>query len=172
MSKIDLVLTLLMAGLTLLGFMSGLIRSLTRLIAGFVAIMAAYALTGPLGDSLSASFPAAGAVVRPIVAGLLFVICLFACLVLGNVLHKITEDNNFGIIDRLFGAVFGLTKALALSWVVLSVINMFPSQGYFGTVKSDSRYFKLYAEKGYDKWLHGFNSSKKTEEIEPAKAEP
>lgn len=149
MSKTDLLLTVILAALAVLGYFSGFLRSVVRLLASFIALGLSYALAGPFGDFMMGSFPAAGILIKPIMISLVFAVSLFAALVLTNMLENIAEDNNFGVVNRVFGGLLGVAKGLGFAWLVLWMLNMLPDQGYFGTVKSDSRYYKYYVDQGY-----------------------
>lgn len=158
MSKLDLLLTAIVVALMVLGFMSGLLRAAVRMVAGALALGLSVLLSNPLGHSLAHSFPAVGVTIYPIVNTLLFVVCLFGTLVLGNLLHNVAEDNNFGAVNRVLGVALGAFKGLALAYVVLGMLYLLPSTAYFDQVKADSQYYKIYVEKGYQ----GFGTAPKS----------
>ena len=109
----------------IIGLLRGFLREVFALIIWFAAFLAAYSLARPTADwiGVSISQPSARLAVS-------FIGVFLAVLLLGSLLNwllgRLITSTGLGGTDRLFGAVFGALRGLALVIVVLLAAAMTP----------------------------------------------
>ena len=99
------------------GVYRGLVREVMALVGWVIAFLAANLFAAPLADQLPASMS------RPEYRTLLaFVVIFFLAVVVTALasiwLHKVMHAAGLGSVDRVFGALFGLLRALIIVLVV------------------------------------------------------
>jgi membrane protein required for colicin V production len=99
------------------GVWRGLVREVMSLVGWVLAFLAANLFAAPLGDQLPASIS------RPEYRTLFaFVVIFFLAVVVTALaaiwLHKVMHAVGLGSVDRVFGALFGLLRALIIVLVV------------------------------------------------------
>ena len=99
------------------GIYRGLVREVMSLVGWVIAFLAANLFAAPLADQLPASIS------RPEYRTLFaFVVIFFLAVVITALasiwLHKVMHAAGLGSVDRVFGALFGLLRALIIVLVV------------------------------------------------------
>lgn len=118
MMWIDIVILVIVIGLVIHGFATGLVRGAFD-IAGIIA-----------GYVLAVTYSAAVELPRVLAFLLIFIVVMIVFSIAGRIVSKIIHVTPLGIIDRAMGAVLGLAKGLIICFVFLLAV-MF--------VKKDSR---------------------------------
>jgi membrane protein required for colicin V production len=95
------------------GIWRGLVREVMALVGWVIAFLAANLFAGPLADVLPAS------IARPEYRGLVAFVAIFfgaliVCALAAMWLSKVLHAAGLGSIDRVFGALFGLARALII----------------------------------------------------------
>jgi membrane protein required for colicin V production len=108
MTAPDLAVAIVLALFALLGFVRGIVRAVVGLVSWLAAIVVALELATPVAAMLQAFGGAATA--RYWIAFLLVLVAmLVAGAVIGAALSRLVRAIGLGLVDRLLGAVFGLT---------------------------------------------------------------
>ncbi|MBN2620628.1 CvpA family protein [candidate division WOR-3 bacterium] len=110
MTWIDIVISILIAGLVMHGIFIGLIRGAFD-IAG---IIAAYILAINCNDMLRLP--------RFLAFLVIFIIVAVGVSILGRIISKAMHATPIGIFDRLFGGLLGLIKGLIISFVFILIV--------------------------------------------------
>ena len=125
----DLVL-LAVIGISLgLGLFRGLVRELLSLLAWILAIWLAYLYANPLAERLLEWLDSVR--LSYLVSFLLvFLGTLVGLSIVGRLVYHLFRISGLTAMDRFFGAIFGLTRALILILVLVTVL------GYVGATKA------------------------------------
>lgn len=110
MTWVDIVISLLIAGLIMHGIFIGLIRGGVDI----VGIIAGYILAINFNDMIR--------IPRFLAFLVIFIVVVIAVSILGRIISKAMHATPIGIFDRLFGGVLGLFKGLIISFVFLLII--------------------------------------------------
>ncbi len=125
MNILDWVLICIGAFCILRGIMRGAISQ----ICGIAGILAGFTVAShqyrQVGVSLTGLFPSIGGGAEPLSFVLLFVITWFVVGVLGFWIVRIIRGVGLGFLDRLWGAMIGLAKALLFAIVTVSILTLF-----------------------------------------------
>ncbi len=126
MNTLDWVLICIGAFCVLRGLMRGAISQIfgvAGILAGFLVASHQYK---QVSVSLTGLFPSIGAgAAGPLSFGLLFLITWFVVGVLGSWIARVVRGVGLGFLDRLWGAMIGLAKALLFAIVTFSILTLF-----------------------------------------------
>ncbi|MEI6383591.1 MAG: CvpA family protein [Betaproteobacteria bacterium] len=127
MNPLDWVLLVVVGVTVLMGLMRGLIKEVISLLGWFAAFIVSPMYAHPLGMWLP--MQGASEQLRECVGFLLiFVGVLIVASFLAMVIKKMVSVVGLGLVDRLFGAVFGLLRGALIIAVAMVVIKLTPLQ--------------------------------------------
>jgi uncharacterized membrane protein required for colicin V production len=144
MNPIDLTSLILLALLGILGFWSGLIKAVFRLLAVVAAVAITWFATNPTAAYLSTWFKDAENTLTISFGILFFLGTLMLVLTIGNVLHDFSQKNNFGTFNRLFGLGLGFFKASLIIYTLLSIYSLIPQEMGLNDWKNDSKAWSIF----------------------------
>lgn len=165
---LDIVTLVVAVVFAILGATSGFIRELFRL-AGMVAgVFVAFLFYVDFGRFIVAATqgitPVAAAAIMAFL--IIFVAVFLAVIGVGFLLRKFTDLITLGWVDRLLGALFGVSKILIVVWAVCLSISTFPAQEakfqksvVYSTFKSLPESFKLKSLEAARDVLRGVRSA-------------
>ena len=125
----DLVLLICLVAGIIKGLADGLVKQVIALFALVIAVYLSGFVAGLIRDFINRNFDIGDAgspfVLSAVYYMLAFVLILSGLLALGNLINKAINYTPIGIINRLFGAIFGgLITILCLS-IVLNIFAVF-----------------------------------------------
>ncbi len=124
LSPLDWLLALVALWSIVRGFLHGAIRELFALLAAVVALFTAYWQYRPTAIWLRRWIDSAGE--RDVVAFLAVALLAFVAVVLvGRIVRAVVHLAGLGLLDRLAGAVLGLTRALVVGTVIITALTAF-----------------------------------------------
>jgi membrane protein required for colicin V production len=127
MNTLDIVICVIVGFCFVRGIFRGIVRELASIIGVFIGLYAAYTYHSYVADQLSIMIPDAAH--RNIVAFLLiFCTILFLAGLLGTIIRKMLKAACIGWIDRITGSLFGITKGILITSVVLIALTAFLSK--------------------------------------------
>ena len=129
MSVIDIVLLIPVVWFAYKGFSKGLILSLTSLLALFAGIWISIHFSDMVADWLRNDMGFDNSYMSIISFVLTFVIVVVVIQILGNLLDKLVKMAELGIINRLFGMMFGLLRVALFLGILVFVINSIDTKG-------------------------------------------
>lgn len=133
MNYVDIAILVILAGFMLKGLLRGLLRELCSLAGLVVGAYLAFTYHGSLAESLLHSFkwPAQLCVVATFLALFLATVVVFS--LLGYLLSRFVKLLFLGGLNRVAGALFGLTQGTLLLVVVLYGLSVGPLPKSFKT---------------------------------------
>jgi uncharacterized membrane protein required for colicin V production len=144
MNPIDLTSFILLLILGILGWWSGLIKSVFRLLAVVSAVAITWFATNPTAVYLSKWFRDAETSLTISFGIIFFLGTLFTVLAIGNVLHDFSQSNNFGAFNRILGLGLGFLKAGLVIYTLLSIYSLLPEEMGLEGWKTDSQAWKAF----------------------------
>ncbi len=129
MNILDWILICAAAFCVLRGLLRGAVSQIfgiAGILAGF--LVASYQYYG-LSFYLANRFPSISTVSRPLGFVLLFLLTWFCIAVVGFWVVRILRGVGLGFIDRLWGAMIGLGKAMLFAVVAISILTLFSFGG-------------------------------------------
>jgi uncharacterized membrane protein required for colicin V production len=148
MTLLDVICLMLLVGGAALGAWSGALKSVSRMVATFVAYFIASLSTLKAAAWLEPQFMSMQMMIKPIVGAFVFGLSLFVCLVLASAFRKMGEENSYEWPNRLLGAVLGATKGLVIVWLAMGILYSFPDVGTVKSIKEETKFFQSYVEHG------------------------
>ena len=131
MYYIDIIIILILLIGAIMGFMKGLlieVATLAALVAGvYAAIRYSDYVAGVLEDFLNLN-PQYSTPVALAVTFLLVVVVIF---IIGKLLTKLADAVSLGLVNKLFGALFGAAKAFILICVLLLCVDALNGKFHF-----------------------------------------
>lgn len=144
MNPIDLTSLILLLILGVLGWWSGLIKSIFRLLAVVSAVAITWFATNPAATYFSKWFIEAETSLTISFGIIFFLGTLFTVLTIGNVLHNFSQSNNFGTFNRILGLGLGFLKAGLVIYTLLSIYSLIPKEMGLEGLKTDSQAWKIF----------------------------
>lgn len=141
MATVDIIITVLLVIGAVRGFISGLILQVTSLAALILGIWMAIRFSNFTATVLMEKFGLNGHFVSLLSFAITFLLVLTAIHFLGRLIDKFFNLTPLGIINKLFGLVFGVAKY----GLIISVIIVFAE-------KANHR-FKFYTEEEHNKTI-------------------
>lgn len=130
LSTSDYTILAIVAFYLLRGALNGFLKSLFDMLAGVVAVAAAYFLCQPLAKAVF--IPGISLETRSVIAAILLALVVYILMRwLGAVLRKGAELTMFGGIDRIIGAMFGIIQGCAFVLVIFIVGTISPNSEKF-----------------------------------------
>lgn len=130
MSKADIVITIILAVGTFLGYRKGFLMELFFLLAIILGVFTGFKLMGAGVEYLSEKFNADKAVLPYISFAIIFLIVMFVVSLIGKSIKNSVDKTFLGKVDSTAGAALGLIKfAFGISvviWLVESLQISFP----------------------------------------------
>lgn len=122
MNWIDIILTLIIVWFAFKGYRKGFVVELTTLISLIVAIIGAIKYKSVIENLLSQHLDLEGAYVPFLAFVITFLVLLIIVSFIGKLITKIIKIAQLGLLNRLLGALFAITKiAIILSLIVNGV---------------------------------------------------
>ncbi len=125
MTILDIIIIVLIGGLTLWGVLRGFIRAL----AGLVGLIAGVILVAQYATQLGQILPPASwsLMVRTLIAGFLILVATVAAVrVVAWILRKTLVHGPLKMMDRILGGLVGFLKGAILVFVLLVIISISP----------------------------------------------
>ena len=112
MTTLDIILLVCFIPAVWQGISKGLIRQVVGLAGLFLSVWIANRLYVPFGETVIRQFESINVKVAQVIAFLLvFFASMLVCGLIGALLTKIIKFASLGLINRLFGVIFGIFKA-------------------------------------------------------------
>lgn len=138
MNWIDVTSLAIIGTLAIMGAWSGLIKSIFRLLSVGGACAATWFGTAYITEFVAPSIQTSESTLKLIVGSTLFIITLVLVLLTGKLISKLASMTPIGILDRLGGALLGITKASIILLVLLNLVLLIPIKGNFGKMVDQS----------------------------------
>lgn len=119
MNTIDIILSLVLLYGLVRGFFRGLLAELASLVGIVAGIYGAVHFSHFLGDFLTTQVDWKPAYINLIAFAVTFILIVFIVSLIGKMLTKMAGFAALGIVNKLFGGVFGLIKAAFVSSVII-----------------------------------------------------
>ena len=124
MNTLDIAICVIVGFCFVRGIFRGIVREVASIIGVFIGLCAAYIYHPYLADQLSILIP--DVAYSNIVAFLLiFCAILFLVGLLGTVVRNMLKAAFIGWVDRIAGSLFGITKGILITSVVLVALTAF-----------------------------------------------
>ena len=121
MNTVDIILSLILLYGLVRGFFRGLLAELASLVGIVAGIYGAIHFSHFIGDFLATQVDWRPTYINLIAFAITFILIVFLVSLIGRILTKMAGFAALGIVNKLFGGIFGLIKAA----FVASVIIMF-----------------------------------------------
>ncbi|MEM5787964.1 MAG: CvpA family protein, partial [Syntrophobacteraceae bacterium] len=125
------VLDWIIAGVAGFSVLRGLMRGAVSQIFGIAGILAGFYIASNyyerVGAEVTRNFPSLSGA-STIAFILLFILTWFCIAVAGFWIAKVLRSAGMGFLDRLWGAMIGLGKALLLAIAAISILTMFAAR--------------------------------------------
>jgi len=123
MNTLDIILSALLLYGLIRGFMKGFFVEVTSLVALAIGLYGAIHFSYFTGDFLKDKVDWTEKYVQIAAFAITFIIIVILISLLGKLLTKIADTASLGIMNKIFGAAFGLAKIGLILSVVLIVFN-------------------------------------------------
>ena len=141
---IDIVCSIVVIVLALLGLWRGFLKSIFRLCAWIAALVGAYFATSVIGDFIASNLETSGLTVKIICICLGFLIPFLLFTFIGHILNNAVKDSAISGVNRILGAVFGVVKALIICFIFLTVIHFIPASEDLKNARDNSVSYSAY----------------------------
>ena len=141
---IDIVCIVCIVIFALLGLWRGILRSIFRFLAWAGAIVGAYLSQSLFADTIATNLELSGFSVTLICICIGFLIPFLAFSFIGHIVHKAISETAVSKVNRIFGAVLGLLKALIICFAFLSVLHILPVSGSLKDARDSSISYAVY----------------------------
>ena len=148
MNWLDIVITVCVIIGIIHGLMKGIVKQVISLVALIAAILLSGAVAGWIRNLLQPYFQGASGLFSPVVQNaifyiLAFVLIIFLFSIVANLVDKVINFTPVGILNKLFGALFGLFMWVICLSILLNFIAVFDSQSTLISkpVKENSIYY-------------------------------
>lgn len=131
MNWIDAVIVILLLLSVVTGFINGLIKELASLAALVLGIWGAIKFSSFTAGKLYDFFDMTGQYVGIIAFIITFLLIVIVIHFIGIIADRIIVNISLGFLNRLFGMVFGLVKAVLIMSVLFVVLNVIDSKNQF-----------------------------------------
>ncbi len=123
MNTLDIILAALLLFGLVKGFMKGFFVEVTSLVALALGLWGAIHFSYLTADYLKDSVEWSEKTIQIVAFAITFVIIVILISFTGKILTKIADTASLGIMNKVFGAVFGVTKIGLILSVVLIIFN-------------------------------------------------
>lgn len=141
---IDIVCLVCVAIFTLIGIWRGILRSIFKFLAWAGALVGAYLAQSLLAETIATNLELSGFTVKLVCICIGFLIPFLAFSFVGHVVHKAISDTAVNGVNRAFGALLGLLKAVLICFVFLSILHILPVSGGLKDARNESVSYALY----------------------------
>jgi len=141
---IDIVCLVCVIIFTLIGIWRGILRSIFKVLAWAGALAGAYLAQSFLAETIATNLELSGFTVKLICICIGFLIPFLAFSFAGHVVHKAISDTAVSGVNRAFGALLGLLKAVIICFVFLSILHILPVTGSLKDARNDSTSYAIY----------------------------
>jgi membrane protein required for colicin V production len=125
MNYLDIIILVVIALLVIRGIMKGFIISLASLIALALGIYIAVNFSNYLDGVLIENFNPSRSWLPILSFTITFLIVVIAVMLLAKALEKLVDIAGMGIINHVFGGIFGLVKGILFVSVILFIISSY-----------------------------------------------
>lgn len=131
MNWLDIILVVPVAWFAYKGFKKGLIIEIFSLLALLAGIYGGIHLSDFTTEILTEDFKFTSEYMPVISFGLTFILIVVAVYYVGKLLEKVVKMMALGIVNKLFGAVFGMVKALLILSLFLVLVDAIDARAKF-----------------------------------------
>ena len=142
---IDFLLGTYLAGLSVRGWLRGLVRELMDLVGLVAGIVVAFRASGPVGDYLNTTYGMSPETARLVAAGLLFLVVGAIAGILAHLLSRIMSLPGLNLANRLGGVGVALAWAIFLVLATTSLLRALPLPDSVDRAMGDSKVLDLIA---------------------------
>jgi membrane protein required for colicin V production len=128
MNILDIIFIIPIIWFAYRGFSKGLIIGITTLVALILGIYLSIRFSGVVAGFLMSNFDWDEKYIPIISFAITFVGVIIVIYLLGKILEKFIDMIALGFLNKLFGGVFGIVKAVVLLSVIIYIINSFDRQ--------------------------------------------
>jgi len=141
---LDIIIFLLLIWFTIKGFTKGLIIELASVAALILGIYLAYFFSNITANFLHNTLNFTSKYLHPISFLATFVIVVIAVFILAKLLEKLVKTASLGLVNKLFGALFGFIKTALICGFLLYQFSFFDIQNKIITeeIKNNSYTYK------------------------------
>ena len=128
MNILDIIFIIPIVWFAYRGFSKGLIIGVTTLIALILGIYLSIRFSGVVAGFLMSNFEWDEKYIPIISFVITFIGVVFVIYLIGKILEKFIDMIALGFLNKLFGGLFGIVKAVVLLSVIIYIINSFDRQ--------------------------------------------
>jgi len=167
---IDVIVVSLIAVFFIIGAAQGFIASLLILIAWAVGIISIFLFSGYFAGMLNSNMLLAPPM-DLLFGGILafFITFLSARIVVSIVNFFLTKTTALTMANRMLGGAWGALKGIAISAVILTVVNALPAKGELKKTMDESTAFSMYKAFPFAKTWDNFKLPKELLDLDPFK---
>lgn len=126
-NQVDIIILIITLLSSAFGLWRGLIKEVLSLLAWIAALLVSRVFSEPLSELMSGMIENDG--IRYVTAFvLLFVVVMMLGTFLNSLMSKLLTMAGLKLVDRLFGAVFGIAGGVIIVLVILFIANTFVSE--------------------------------------------
>ncbi len=136
---LDIIILILLIWFCIKGFTKGFIIELASLVALILGIYVAYFFSNITASFLKDTLNFTSKYLHPISFLLTFIIVVIAVFVLAKLLEKLVKTASLGLLNKLFGAAFGLIKIALICGFLLYQFSIFDFQNKIITEETKNK---------------------------------
>ena len=143
MNYIDIIIIIILGSAMLFAFSNGFVKEIATLAALVVGVWGAFKFSSLTAQKLYDFFDISGKYTNIIAFIITFVLIIIAIHFIGIIIDKFVNALTFGLLNKLFGAAFGLLKSTLILSVIFFIFNTIDAKKPFlpkGAIKQSVLY--------------------------------